>query len=278
MCVAAQTLRRSSGLITGHPFCGYVVRLESENMNTRKLQDGFLNRNANGAAAANRLLATLQKSEYKRLLPDLKTVNLILGEELYEPGEAIKYIYFPNNSIISLISEVSGTAAWLEVGMVGNEGMAGLPVFMGVSSSTTRALVQGSGTAMRMSSTAVRKEANRLGSLHRILHRYSHSLLTQVSQSAVCNRFHLVNARLARWLLMTNDRLGVEEFPLTQEFLSNMLGVRREGVSKAAGALQAAKLIRYSRGTITLLDRRSLEAKACECYAIIKAESDAYLN
>lgn len=246
-------------------------------MNTRKLQNGFLNRSTNGAAAVNRLLATLQKNEYKRLLPNLKTVNLNLGEELYEPGEAIKYIYFPNNSIISLISEVSGMG-WLEVGMVGNEGMAGLPVFMGVNSSSTRALVQGSGTAMRMSSGSVRKEANRLGSLHRVLHRYSHSLLTQVSQSSVCNRFHLANARLARWLLMTNDRLGLEEFPLTQEFLSNMLGVRREGVSKAAGALQAAKLIRYSRGVITLLDRRGLETKACECYSIIKAESDAYLN
>jgi CRP-like cAMP-binding protein len=162
--------------------------------------------------------------------------------------------------------------------MVGNEGMAGLPVFMGVSSSSTHALVQGSGTAMRMSSVSVRKEANRLGSLHRLLHRYSHSLLTQVSQSSACNRFHLVNARLARWLLMTNDRLGVEEFPLTQEFLSSMLGVRREGVSKAAGALQSAKLIRYSRGMITLLDRRGLVAKSCDCYTILRAETDAYLN
>jgi CRP-like cAMP-binding protein len=236
-----------------------------------------LKSSSDGAAAVNRLLATLPKKEYERLLPRLSTVSLVLGEELYEPGEAIKYVYFPNDSIISLISQLSGTA-WLEVGMVGNEGMAGLAVFMGESSSSTRALVQGSGTAMRMSSAAVRKEANQLGSLHRLLHRYSHSLLTQVSQSAACNRFHLVNARLARWLLMTNDRLGVEEFPLTQEFLSNMLGVRREGVSKAAGALQAAKLIRYSRGIITVLDRRGLETKSCECYAIIKAESDAYLN
>jgi len=277
MCVAAQTLRRSSGLIIGHPFWIYVVRLESENMNTRKLQDGFLNRSENGAAAVNRLLATLPKNEYKRLLPKMTTVNLVLGEKLYEPGEAIKYVYFPNDSIISLISELSETAG-LEVGMVGNEGMAGLPVFMGVSTSSTRALVQGSGTAMRMSSAAVRIEANRLGSLHRLLHRYSHSLLTQVAQSSACNRFHLVNARLARWLLMTNDRLGVEEFPLTQEFLSSMLGVRREGVSKAAGALQAASLIRYSRGIITVLNRRGLEAKSCDCYTIIKAETDAYLN
>lgn len=237
----------------------------------------FSNSSNNGDPGVNRLLATLPKNEYNRLLPKLKTVRLALGEVLYEPGDVIKYVYFPNDSIISLISELSGTA-WLEVGMVGNEGMAGLPVFMGVSSSSTRALVQGSGTAMRMSSAAVRTEANRLGSLHRLLHRYSHSLLAQVSQSSACNRFHLVNARLARWLLMTNDRLGLEEFPLTQEFLSSMLGVRREGVSKAAGALQSAKLIRYSRGMITLLDRRGLEAKSCDCYSIIRAETDAYLN
>jgi CRP-like cAMP-binding protein len=231
----------------------------------------------NGDVGVNRLLATLSKNEYGRLLPKLKTVNLILGDVLYERGDAIKYVYFPNDSIISLISDVS-QASWLEVGMVGNEGMAGLAVFMGVPYSTTRALVQGSGSAMRMSSAAVRKESNRLGSLHHLLHRYSHSLLTQVSQSSACNRFHLVDARLARWLLMTNDRLGAEEFPLTQEFLSSMLGVRREGVSKAAGALQAAKLIRYSRGMITLLNRRGLEAKSCHCYSIIKAETDAYLN
>ncbi|HEV8429000.1 MAG TPA: Crp/Fnr family transcriptional regulator [Pyrinomonadaceae bacterium] len=246
-------------------------------MRTRNRQDGFLNRSAPSAPPVNRLLATLPKNEYKRLLPKLKTVNLVLGELLYESGDAIKDVYFPNDSIISLISEVS-ERSWLEVGMVGNEGMAGLPVFMGVSSSSIRALVQGSGTAMRMSSAAVRMEANRVGSLHRLLHRYSHSLLTQVSQSAACNRFHLVEARLARWLLMTNDRLGAEAFPLTQEFLSHMLGVRREGVSKAAGALQAGKLIRYSRGVITILNRRGLEAKSCQCYAIIKAETDTYLN
>src|SRR6476619_4824107 len=232
---------------------------------------------SNGAPAVNRLLAALPTNEYNRLLPKLKSVNLVLGEGLYESGDAIKYVYFPNDSIISLISEVSKTSL-LEVGMVANEGMAGLAVFMGVGWSSTRALVQGSGTAMRMSSAAVRTEANRLGSLHRLLHRYSHSLLNQVAQSSICNRFHLVDARLARWLLMTNDRLGVEKFPLTQEFLSCMLGVRREGVSKAAGALQSAKLIRYSRGIITLLDRRGLVAKSCDCYAIIKAETDAYLN
>jgi len=237
----------------------------------------LLKSSTNGGLPVNRLLAMLSKKEYGRLLPKLTTVSLGFGQEVYECGKTIKYVYFPNDSIISLISE-GPEESGLEVGMVGNEGMAGLPVFMGVNSSSTRALVQGAGTAMRMTSAAVRTEANRLGSLHRLLHRYSHSLLTQVSQSSVCNRFHLVDARLARWLLMTKDRLGAEEFPLTQEFLSTMLGVRREGVSKAAGELQAAKLISYSRGLITLLDRPGLEAKSCECYAIIKAESDAYLN
>ena len=237
----------------------------------------FLNSSTNGDPGVNRLLATLTTKEYKRLLPKLKTVTLVLGEVLYEPGAVIKYVYFPNDSIISLISELSENSL-LEVGMVGNEGMAGLAVFMGVNSSSTRALVQGAGTAMRMSSAAVRTEASQLGNFHHLLHRYSHSLLTQVSQSSACNRFHLVDARLARWLLMTKDRLGAEEFPLTQEFLSTMLGVRREGVSKAAGALQAAKLIRYSRGMITILNSRGLEAKSCQCYAIIKAETDAYLN
>jgi CRP-like cAMP-binding protein len=237
----------------------------------------LLSSSTNGGAGVNRLLASLPKNEYKRLLPELKTVNLAFGEVLYQAGGAIKYVYFPNDSIISLISEVSKTSS-LEVGMVGNEGMAGLSAFMGVSFSPTRALVQGAGTAMRMSSAAIRQEGGRLGSLHRLLHRYSHSLLTQVSQSCVCNRFHLVDARLARWLLMTHDRLGTKEFPLTQDFLSTMLGVRREGVSKAAGALQANKLIHYSRGMITILNRRGLEANSCKCYAIIKAETDAYLN
>jgi CRP-like cAMP-binding protein len=227
--------------------------------------------------SVNRLLATLPKKEYQRLLPGLKRIPLNFGEVLYEPGETIKHVYFPNDSIVSLLSAMPERST-LEVGMVGNEGFAGLPIFMGVNVSQTRALVQGAGSAMRMTSAAVRHEANHLGALHRLLHRYSHSLLTQVSQSVACNRFHSVEARLARWLLMTSDRLGLDEFRLTQEFMSNMLGVRREGVNKAAGTLQTAKLIRYSRGMITILDRRDLEATSCECYAIIKAESDEYLN
>ena len=211
------------------------------------------------------------------MLPGLKPITLIFGEVLYEPGDTIKRVYFPNDSIVSLLAVIPSKSG-LEVGMVGNEGMAGLPTFMGVNVSPTRALVQGAGSAMTMSSAAVRLESNRLGNLHRLLHRYSHSLLTQVSQSTACNHFHSVSARLARWLLMTSDRLGREEFRLTQEFMSNMLGVRREEVNKAAGALQTDNLIHYSRGVIKILDRRALKATACDCYAIMKAESDEYLN
>ena len=231
----------------------------------------------NGSTSVNRMLATLPKSEYKRLYPSLKPVNLLLGDIVYEPGSVIKYVYFPNDSIISLISPQLETSS-LEVGMIGSEGMAGLEVFMGVNSSSTQAIVQGAGSAMRMTSANIRDEANRLSSLHTLLHRYSHSLLTQISQTSACNNFHLVPARMARWLLMTNDRLGMAEFPLTQSFLSKMLGVRREGVSEAASALQAAKLIRYSRGVITILNRSGLEANSCECYGVIKAETDSYLN
>ena len=229
------------------------------------------------STSTNRVLATLPKAEYKRLLPSLKLVELLVGDVLYEPGQVIKYVYFPNNSIVSLITPQFGTSS-LEVGMIGNEGMAGLAVFMGVNSSSTQAIVQGAGSAMRMSSANIRHEANRLGSLHNLLHRYSHSLLTQISQTSACNQFHLVHARLARWLLMTSDRLGMVEFPLTQSFLGSMLGVRREGVSEAASALQADKLIRYSRGVITIVNRRGLEENSCECYEVIKADTDSYLN
>ena len=232
---------------------------------------------SNDGHSANRLLAKLPKKEYQRLLPLLKNTTLTFGDVLYEPGDTIKHVYFPNDSIISLLSAVAERST-LEVGMVGNEGMAGLSIFMGVNISSTRALVQASGSALRMSSAAVRDEANHLSSLHRLLHRYTHSLLTQIAQSSACNRFHTVDARLARWLLMTLDRVGMDEFRLTQDFMSNMLGVRREGVNKAAGALQARNLIRYSRGIIKVLNRPGLERVACVCYGITKAESDSYLN
>jgi CRP-like cAMP-binding protein len=229
------------------------------------------------APVANRLLAALPVKEYQRLLPELEQVTMPFAEVLYEPGERIRHVYFPNDSIVSLLAEVADRST-LEVSIVGNEGVAGISVFMGVDASRHRAIVQGFGTAMRLRASVLRKESERTGALHRLLHLYVHSLLTQVSQSAVCNRFHVVDARLARWLLMTGDRLGANEFRLTQDFISNMLGVRREGVTKAAGVLQKNELINYSRGRIKILDRAGLEEVSCECYGIIKDESDSYLG
>ena len=224
---------------------------------------------------ANRLLAALPKKEYQRLLPKLELVTLSFGDILYEPEDVITHVHFPNDSIISLLSAVAERST-LEVGMVGNEGMAGISVFMGVDVSRNQFLVQGAGTAVRMKAEALGNGFNHLSSLHRLLHRYSHSLMTQISQAAACNRFHNVDARLARWMLMTHDRIGADEFQLTQEFMSNMLGVRREGVSKAAGELQKKKLIKYSRGLITVLNRKGLEKVACNCYQLIRDESDDF--
>jgi CRP-like cAMP-binding protein len=218
---------------------------------------------------ANRLLAALPRGEYRRLLPELEQVAMPFAAVLYEAGGLIRHVYFPNDSIVSLLSVVADRST-LEVGVVGNEGMAGIPVFLGVGTSRNRAIIQGAGTAMRMKASVLRREAEGAGALRHLLHLYTHSLLTQVSQSAACNRFHLVEARLARWLLTMHDRLRSDEFRLTQEFMSDMLGVRREGVSKAAGALQKDGLINYSRGRIKILDRAGLEAVACECYVVVR--------
>lgn len=237
----------------------------------------MLSEKKQSAPPANRLLAALPRKEYRRLLPELRQVNLAFGKILYEPGDTIRHVYFPNNSIVSLLSAVAESAT-LEVGMVGNEGMTGISVFMGVKKSAMRALVQGGGSAMKMKSAALRKESKHAGPLHTLLHHYTHSLLTQISQSSACYRFHPVPARLARWLLMSCDRVGSEEFRLTQDFMSHMLGVRREGVSKAAGALQKDKLIRYTRGMIKILDRAGLEAVSCPCYGTIKHNVFLSLN
>jgi CRP-like cAMP-binding protein len=223
---------------------------------------------------ANQLLAALPKKEYQALQHHLEEIPLIFEEILYQPRVLISDVYFPNSGIVSLLAAANGRAS-LEVGLVGSEGVLGLAIFMGVNISQNRAVVQGAGSAMKIKATAFRKECNNGGALPRLLQRYAHSLLTQITQSAVCNQFHSVDARLARWLLMTHDRMGTDEFQLTQEFLSNMLGVRREGVSKAAGDLQKRKLIEYSRGRLTVLDRAGLEATSCGCYEIIKDESSS---
>lgn len=218
---------------------------------------------------ANSLLAALPRSSYLRLLPGLVPVELAFGKVLYEPGKPIRDVYFPSESLVSLLTLVEGHLE-LEVGMVGREGMVGIPLALGIDKSPVRALVQGGGPALRMNAAAFRREFRRSPPLQRELHRYVHALMTQISQTAGCNRFHVVQSRLARWLLMTRDRVRSGEFRMTQEFLSNMLGVRRVGVTEAAIVLQRRELIEYSRGNIKILDHGGLEEAACACYEGIK--------
>ena len=224
---------------------------------------------ANRVPVTNKLLAALPRKDYQRLLAHLEQVALTYGEVLYEPGERIKHVYFPNDSIVSLLTLVDRHQA-LEVGLVGHEGMVGIPIALEISISPVRALVQGSGTAVRMKAAPFLTEFRRSHALQRELHHYTYTLMAQITQTAACNRFHVVEARLARWLLMTHDRMQSSPFQLTQDFLAQMLGVRRVGVTKAARALQLNKLISYSRGNITILDRKGLEAASCSCYEIVK--------
>ena len=219
----------------------------------------------------NQLLTSLSSQEYQRLRPHLEEFTLSFGEILYEPGQIIRHVYFPNNGIVSLLSMVEKRST-LEVGIVGNEGMVGIPVFLGASISINQALVQGDGTAIRLKAESLRRHIKQTGSLRDLLLHYTHSLLSQISQSAVCNRFHTVNSRLARWLLMTHDRIRSDEFRLTQEFLAHMLGVRREGVTAAAFSLQKKKLISYVRGRIRILNLAGLEAESCKCYDLVKLD------
>jgi CRP-like cAMP-binding protein len=218
---------------------------------------------------ANSLLAALPRKEREHMVDKLEQVALTYGDVLYEPGEKIKHVYFPNDSIVSLLTLVDRHQA-LEVGLVGREGMVGIPLALEIGISPVRALVQGTGTAMRMKAASFLKEFRQSPALQRELHRYTYTLMAQVTQTAACNRFHVIEARLARWLLMTHDRTQSNPFQLTQEFLSHMLGVRRVGVTKAARTLQQNKLISYSRGHITILDRKGLEAASCSCYKIVK--------
>ena len=221
------------------------------------------------AAIANNLLAALPRKSYQRLLPGLVPVDLAFGKVLYEPGKPIRDVYFPSQSLVSLLTVVEGHLA-LEVGLVGRDGMVGVPLALGIDASPVRALVQGGGTALRMNAARFRRELRRSPQLQRALHRYVYTLMAQISQTAGCNRFHVVEARLARWLLMTRDRVRSGEFRMTHQFLSHMLGVRRVGVTEAASALQRRKLIEYSRGNIRILDDRGLEKAACACSEGIK--------
>jgi CRP-like cAMP-binding protein len=220
-------------------------------------------------SSGNSLLAAVPRKEYRRLLGMLEPVTLTFGEVLYEPGDVIRYVFFPGVSLVSLLTLVDNHLA-LEVGLVGREGMVGIPLALGSGVSSIRALVQGAGVAMRMKSTHFLKELAQSLPLQRAIYRYTHTLMAQVAQTAACNRFHVVEERLARWLLMTRDRVQSNEFLMTQEFLSHMLGVRRVGVTKAAGQLQKMKLIEYSRGNIRIIDRHGLEAAACSCYRVVR--------
>jgi CRP-like cAMP-binding protein len=198
---------------------------------------------------------------------------LDFGQILYEPGKAIRHVYFPVDSLVSLLTAVDKRRT-LEVGMVGNEGMVGMPFILGMGISGVRALVQGSGDALRMDSADFRVEFDRNPPLQQALYRYTYALMSQISQTAACNRFHEAGPRLARWLLMTRDRVGSDQFALTHEFLAHMLGLRREGVSEAAGALKRRKLITYNRGMIDLLDVKKLKTSACSCYQTVKTVYD----
>jgi CRP-like cAMP-binding protein len=236
-----------------------VTAVRSERANARKLAATGL------AAVPNRLLAALPPSQRKRLLDGLDSVTLTYGEVLNEPGEPIGHVYFPTDCLVSLLTVVEGHRA-LEVGLVGREGMVGSRLAMGISTSPVRALVQGTGTALRMRSTHFLQELQGNTQLRPTVLRFADSLMGQVTRTAACNRFHMIEARLARWLLMTRERLPAAEFRLTQEFLADMLGVRRVGVTSAASALQRRKLIQYRRGIITILDQKGLEAACCSCY------------
>ena len=225
------------------------------------------------SALSNQLLAAMPRAALQRMLPGLEPVTLTYGEVLYEPAGRIYHVYFPVDCLVSLLTAVDNDRS-LEVGMVGNEGMVGMPMVLGIGVSAVCALVQGSGTALRMPAARFLAEFKKNVSLQRALFRYTHLLMAQVSQTAACNRFHEADSRLARWLLMTSDRLHSREFLLTHDFLAHMLGVRRVGVTKAADELRQRKLIEYRRGNIRILDRKGLEAAACTCYRIVKDLQD----
>ncbi len=224
----------------------------------------------------NNLLAALPVTDFERIHPKLKLVPMPLGDVLYESGSHLRNVYFPTTAIVSLLYMLADGAS-AEIAVVGNEGIIGVSLFMGGETTTNRAVVQSAGHAYRLPSQVLKEEFTRGGPLQHLLLRYTQALITQMAQTAVCNRHHSVDQQLCRWLLLSLDRLSSNDLVMTQELIANMLGVRREGVTEAAGMLQHAGLIRYSRGHITVLDRAALEARSCECYAVVKAETDRLL-
>ena len=223
----------------------------------------------------NRLLAALPDTEWQRWLPDLEWVQLPLGEVLYESGGALSHVYFPTTAIVSLLYVMENGAS-AEIAVVGYEGLVGISLFMGGESTPSRAVVQSAGEGFRMKAAAIKDVFNHPPVLHLLL-RYTQALITQMAQTAVCNRHHSLDQQLCRWLLLSLDRLKGSELVMTQELIANMLGVRREGVTDSALKLQKAGLIQYSRGRISVLDRPGLESRSCECYAVVKKEYDRLL-
>lgn len=224
----------------------------------------------------NHLLAALPEEDYARLLPSLEAVALPLGHVLYESGAQMRHVYLPTTAIVSLLYVLEDGAS-AEIAVVGNEGVVGVSLFMGGETTNNRAVVQSAGHAYRLKGPLLKDEFFRAGPMQRLLLRYTQALLTQMAQTAVCNRHHTLDQQFCRWLLLSIDRLGSMELVMTQELIANMLGVRREGVTEAAGNVQRAGLIEYHRGHITVLDRPGLEARACECYAVVKKEFDRLL-
>jgi CRP-like cAMP-binding protein len=228
-------------------------------------------------ARANHLLAGISDEAMERLLPNLQPVSLPLGKVLYESGEKLDYIYFPTTAIISLlyIMENGSTA---EIGVIGNDGLVGIAIFMGGDTTPNRAVVQSAGRAYKMKARVMKDEFTRGGRFHNLCLRYTQALITQISQTAVCNRLHSVDQQLCRWLLLSHDRLPSDRLIMTQDLISNMLGVRREGVTHAAKRLQNAGYISYVRGDMTILDRKGIEAQVCECYEVVRAEYNRLLG
>lgn len=228
------------------------------------------------APKANRLLAALPEKNYQALLPLLERVELPLGMALYESGAKQAHVYFPTSSIVSLLYVLEDGAS-AEIAITGNEGLVGIALFMGGETTPSRAVVQSAGEAYRLKAAVLKEQFERGGELQHLLLRFTQALITQMTQTAVCNRHHAVHQQLCRWLLLSLDRLPGNQLVMTQELIANMLGVRREGVTEAAGKLQAEGLIEYSRGRITVLDRDQLEANVCECYSVVKREYDRLL-
>jgi CRP-like cAMP-binding protein len=227
-------------------------------------------------ARANRLLGSLPADEWQRLQPLLEPVAMPLGHVFCEAGQLLTHAYFPTTAIVSLLYVTEGGSS-AEIAVVGNEGLVGIPLFMGGGSSPSRAVVQSAGQGWRLSAEVIKAEFNRSAPVMHLMLRYTQALITQMAQTAVCNRHHALDQQLCRWLLLSLDRLEGQELVMTQELIANMLGVRREGVTEAALKLQAGGLIRYSRGHISVLDRPGLEARTCECYAVVKKEYDRLL-